>query len=329
MSSRDDDLVQMVADLSAEVARINRERAMEVGVPTGMVLPNPMRAVPSGYLWADGVAVSRTTYRHLFEAIVPLVGTFTVTLASPGVFTLNSHGLVIGDAVYLTTTGALPTGLSANTIYYVMTVPTANTFTLGASRSTTAVTSAKNTSGSQSGVHSLYHCPWGLGDGSTTFNKPDYRGVTLMGADAFPGGSDRGLLSWLNTVGVQGGEQDHTLTSGESGLPVHGHGDDFAVGKGTLDVSLTDPTHRHYDGDDTGGNTVPDATANGMTPAHQEPGAGTAGSKRTGYASTGITGDVTGAPSLTGSVSNSSAADASSAHNNVQPSTLTYWVVKT
>ena len=45
------------------------------------------------------------------------VGTFTVTLASPGVFTLTGHGLNTGDDIYLTTTSALPTGLTANTIY--------------------------------------------------------------------------------------------------------------------------------------------------------------------------------------------------------------------
>jgi hypothetical protein len=43
--------------------------------------------------------------------------TTTVTIASPGVFTVNNHGLNVGDPVIFSTTGALPTGLSVNTIY--------------------------------------------------------------------------------------------------------------------------------------------------------------------------------------------------------------------
>lgn len=134
------------------------------------------RLASTNWLRCDGSAISRATYAALFAAIIPSLGTFTVTLASPGVFTLTAHGLVIGDRVYLTTTGALPTGLSANTIYYVVSVPTADTFTLSASEGGSAI----NTSGSQSGVHSLHHCPWGLGDGSTTFNLPDPLGRSLV-----------------------------------------------------------------------------------------------------------------------------------------------------
>lgn len=82
----------------------------------------------------------------------PAFGTFTVTIASPGVCSRTAHGLVVGDRVYLTTTGALPTGLSANTWYVVVAASfTANTFTLGNSPGGGAI----NTSGTQSGVHSF------------------------------------------------------------------------------------------------------------------------------------------------------------------------------
>lgn len=81
------------------------------------------------------------------------LGTFTVTIASPGVFTRTNHGLAIGDAVLLSTTGALPTGLSSGgTVYYVISAGfTANTFQVSTTKGGTAV----NTSGSQSGTHSL------------------------------------------------------------------------------------------------------------------------------------------------------------------------------
>ena len=135
------------------------------------------RIASSGWLLADGSAVSRTTYSDLFAAIAPSLGAVTVTIASPGVFTLANHGLAVGDSIFLTTTGALPTGLSPNTLYYVVSVPSSSTFQVSAIRGGTAI----NTSGSQSGTNTLWFCPFGLGDGSTTFNLPDGLGRTLVG----------------------------------------------------------------------------------------------------------------------------------------------------
>lgn len=81
------------------------------------------------------------------------VGTFTVTIAAPGVFTCTSHGLVEGDPVCFTTTGALPTGLDTTSVFYVTgTSLTANTFTVSATKFGATIT----TSGAQAGVHTLY-----------------------------------------------------------------------------------------------------------------------------------------------------------------------------
>lgn len=77
---------------------------------------------------------------------------FTVTIATPAVFTANNHGLVAGDNVRFTTSGALPTGLSTGTNYYVIAGGlTANTFEVSATVGGAAI----NTSGSQSGTHSF------------------------------------------------------------------------------------------------------------------------------------------------------------------------------
>ncbi len=80
------------------------------------------------------------------------VSIFTVTIATPGVFSLTAHGYVAGDIVIFSTTGALPTGLSAGVRYYVIAGGlTANAFEV----STTSGGSAVNTTGSQSGVHKV------------------------------------------------------------------------------------------------------------------------------------------------------------------------------
>jgi hypothetical protein len=78
------------------------------------------------------------------------VGTFTVTIASPGVVTFASHGFLGGERVILQTTGALPTGLAANTVYFIKYVD-GNTFNLA----TTLGGANINTSGSQSGTHTI------------------------------------------------------------------------------------------------------------------------------------------------------------------------------
>lgn len=159
--------------------------------------------------WAicDGSALSRTTYAWLFAVIgttygagngsttfnIPNLtgsiavgkqsavskGAATITIATPGVITNTGHWLANGNKVYFTTTGALPTGLWANTRYYVINA-TANTFQLSATINGTAI----NTTGTQSGTHTLF---------SANFD----------------------------TLGSTGGEVNHTLSVDE--MPSHSH----------------------------------------------------------------------------------------------------------
>ncbi|RVD66409.1 hypothetical protein [Mesorhizobium sp. M7A.F.Ca.ET.027.03.2.1] len=84
----------------------------------------------------------------------------TISIASPGVVTKVAHGLSVGAAVKIATTGALPTGLTAGTTYYVKTAPDADTFTL----STTPGGSTITTTGSQSGTHTVTTQPTGTVD---------------------------------------------------------------------------------------------------------------------------------------------------------------------
>lgn len=121
------------------------------------------------WLEADGSAVSRTTYAALFAKVSDgfSAQTFTVTIASPAVFTKSSHGFTGGERVRLSTTSALPSGLDTSTDYYVKYI-NANTFSVASTFDGTAI----NTTGTQAGTHSYMQSIWGLGDGSTTFNLP-------------------------------------------------------------------------------------------------------------------------------------------------------------
>lgn len=86
-------------------------------------------------------------------------GVVTITIASPGVVTTSGgHGLSIGSPVAITTTGALPTGLTAATTYYVIAAGfTATTYQLAATPGGTAIV----TTGTQSGVHTATGQPVG------------------------------------------------------------------------------------------------------------------------------------------------------------------------
>lgn len=133
---------------------------------------------------------------------------------------------------------------------------------------------------------------YGVGDGTTTFNVPDFRGRGPVGA-----GTGSGLTA--RALGQTGGEEAHILTLGE--LAQHSH-------------TVTDPQHSHGINSPGGLIVVQDNTAtNGIV--------GGAIQKMQGR------GDVTinnGATGIT--VQNTGS---NTAHNNMQPYGVATFVIKT
>lgn len=106
------------------------------------------------------IAAEKTSLNYAFRIKLndaPAARSFTATIsnASPGVVTKVAHGLVANTPVTLSTTGALPTGLSPATTYYVKTVLDADTFTLSATPGGSAI----NTTGAGSGTHTVTTVP--------------------------------------------------------------------------------------------------------------------------------------------------------------------------
>lgn len=97
-----------------------------------------------GREWRTVLTAGRTYYVRYN------VGTCTITNASPAVVTAAAHGLEDDDPVVFHTTGSLPTGLTAGTVYYVVN-KTTNTFEVSA----TVGGSSINTSSAGSGTHSV------------------------------------------------------------------------------------------------------------------------------------------------------------------------------
>lgn len=236
---------------------------------TGEIIMWAGRRLPTDYLWCDGSAVSRSTYANLFNELCYSVGTCTITNATPAVVTLNGHGFQTGDQLYLTSTGTLPTGLSPNTLYYAVRVD-ANSFNLSTTRANAYAGTKIATSGAGSGVHTAFDCMWGLGDGSTTFNVPDFRGRTPAGNDSM-GGTVAGRLSLAQSQGVYGnkgavgGEQGHQITTAE--LASHGHSiyiDSINVAGAAI---LANGTFRYYNpGTTSTNNTGSDTPHNNVQP---------------------------------------------------------------
>lgn len=109
------------------------------------------------YVFPSGTAPTLSTGKLVMDQLYYCVNnystaTVTVTIATPAVMTWTAHGLASGQRIQLTTTGALPTGLSINTTYWV-TVIDANTFNLSTSLANAQTATFINTTGSQSGVH--------------------------------------------------------------------------------------------------------------------------------------------------------------------------------
>jgi hypothetical protein len=145
-----------------ETALINRSRVVrQKGTANAEPMENTFAIIPEDPGQAALIAASKTRHNYAFRVInsdAPAVEaeTVTITIASPGVVSWTAHGLANGTPIVLSTTGALPTGLTAGTTYYV-TGATTDAFSLSATSGGAAI----NTTGTQSGVHTATTAPVG------------------------------------------------------------------------------------------------------------------------------------------------------------------------
>lgn len=143
---------------------------------------------------------------------------------------------------------------------------------------------------------------YGAGDGSTTFNLPDMRGRVAAGVDNMGGtaanrlgSGNTGGVTGSATLGAAGGEQSHTTTTAE--MPVHAHG-------------VSDPGHAHtLKRDISQGSAADTIDVPNLGVGNSYPIA-----NATETATTGIT------------IQN---AGSGGAHNNVQPTLVLNYIIKT
>lgn len=93
--------------------------------------------------------------------------------------------------------------------------------------------SAISRTGANGAIFAALGTTWGAGNGTTTFNMPDFRRRATIGS----GGT--ATFGPANTVGSVGGEEGHTQSIAE--MPSHNHGG--ATGGGTTGTVSSDHTH--------------------------------------------------------------------------------------
>ena len=167
------------------------------------------------------------------------------------------------------------------------------------------------------------------GAGTSHFRLPDLRGRVIAALDNMGGGSANKITSPEgDQLGNVLGTEEHTLTGAQSGIPAHGHADNFQAGS-TVD-SLTIYAWSGGGGGQ-GSNGVSGVVGNVQSSANNT-------ATVTGYTYTrrdlngsvtdfNHTGSVT--TNLTGGVTDATEGNASAAHPLLQPTMFMNYIIKT
>lgn len=163
----------------------------------GTIKPWAGMSAPNQYLFTYGQQVSRTTYSVLFTAI---------TSAQPAFCTSGNPTL---------------TGLSDTTNFWIGMTVEATCLAAGSStiisKTSSTVTLAANPNVTSNVTATFF--PWGNGNGSTTFNIPDFRGFAIAGNNNMGGVANSVLTTQFfgaatpNATGAAGGNQSTFLTT--------------------------------------------------------------------------------------------------------------------
>ncbi|MCG6167333.1 hypothetical protein LFX25_05840 [Leptospira sp. FAT2] len=218
-------------------------------IPIGSIIEDSLNLAPaSNFKDANAQAILRTSFVTLWDSVHRVI-----TGIVPATDRINStnHGCIEGQLVKFSFTGG---GVTALTKYYVRN-PTANDFQISA----TPTSSIIDLTSSQTG-DMITNVEYGFGDGSTTYNLPDRRGIFARGAGvhgsrakAVGGNYDAGIVGTEGQDQMQG--HRHSV-SGVSADLIHpdawGGPGTSQVGSGS--VAIGNPTSDGSNGTPRAGN---------------------------------------------------------------------------
>lgn len=155
------------------------------------------------------------------------------------------------------------------------------------------------------------------GGSGSNFSLPDLKGRVAVGD-----GQGSGLTN--RTIGQKFGEENHTLTSSESGLPSHDHPNSLAAAGHThSEGSLAALIRINADGT----NTTQEVSTGSWTGNIDGNGGGRTGASTGESQGAKVTGS-TGSSSASSTAGNSSSQNASQSHNVMQPSLVIKYIIK-
>lgn len=182
----------------------------------GTIKPWAGMTAPNQYMFAYGEELSRTTYAALFTAITST------------------------QAVFCTSGSAILSGLSDTTNFPIGAKVEISCVVAGSStivsKTSSSITLAANSNVNTNTTAIIY--PWGNGNGTTTFNVPDFRGLVIAGNNNMGGVASSILTTTFfgstnpNSIGAAGGSQSTVLV--QANLP-----------SATLTTTIVDPGHGH------------------------------------------------------------------------------------
>ena len=152
--------------------------------------------IPTGWLLCDDTPASRTTYAALF-AVLSKSSTGNTASGSPTISVIPANGTDNIAAGWFISGPGIQAG----------------TTVVGTTSST--ITLSQNATANGTAVP-FTAAPYGIGNGTTTFNVPDMRRRVIMGS----GGTATATIG--NLLGNVGGSETHTLSLTE--IPAHNHG---------------------------------------------------------------------------------------------------------
>jgi microcystin-dependent protein len=159
------------------------------GVPVGTIIPVAGFTAPPGFAFAYGQTVSRTTFAGLFSALT-LAQSGTLSSGSPVISGLSDTSQ-IGVGRFVEGVG-IPAGAQL--------------------QSCTATTCTMNANASLTRTGTITFFAYTNGDGSTTFNLPDLRGMNLTGRDNM-GGTAANVAQVSVNVTTTNGSSEATVSS--------------------------------------------------------------------------------------------------------------------
>ncbi|TGK18030.1 tail fiber protein [Leptospira fluminis] len=167
--ANDNSLQSQIAGLQAQISALANS-ITQTNIPLGGMIEYDFPNIPQNFAVANGQAISRTTYSSLWALVWRSIGGL---VPATGRVQSVAHGLAAGQAVKFSFTGG---GITTNTSYFVIN-PTTNDFQISLTPGGIAISLTSNQTGDL-----LAHIQYGFGDGSTTFNVPDRRGIFARGA---------------------------------------------------------------------------------------------------------------------------------------------------